>query len=66
MPTATITTERLNTEEAAKFLGLDPQTLINWRSLGRGPAFIRLGRAVRYSVSALEKFIAKNTVTPQS
>lgn len=33
----------LTTHEAARRLGLASGTLCNWRSCGRGPAFVRLG-----------------------
>ena len=39
----------VNDREAAKFLGNKVQTLRNWRHLRRGPAYIKLGRSVRYT-----------------
>lgn len=33
----------LPTEAAAARLGLQPKTLHQWRSLGRGPKFVKLG-----------------------
>jgi hypothetical protein len=42
-------TERAITEiEAAQRLGLSVKTLRAWRCRGRGPKFMRFGRAVRY------------------
>lgn len=43
--------------QAAERLGLAVKTLRNWRVSGRGPRFIRLGRAVRYAVADLDAFI---------
>lgn len=43
----------LDTKEAATFLKLEPQTLNNWRSLGRGPSFRKFGRRVVYARSDL-------------
>ncbi len=43
----------LNDVEAAKIADLSPQTLRNWRQQGRGPAYVKLGRSVRYSLSDL-------------
>lgn len=50
--------------DAAAYLGLAPKTLSRWRWAGRGPAFHKLGSAVRYSVQDLEAFIANGAVTP--
>jgi len=35
---------RLNTKNAALYLGLRPKTLAMWRSNGTGPSFIKRGR----------------------
>jgi hypothetical protein len=43
----------LNDVEAAKFLSVSPQTLRNWRFLGKGPEYYKRGRMVRYSLSDL-------------
>lgn len=55
--------ESLTERQAADHLGVSPGTLANWRSSGavRVP-FVRLGRAVRYRRSDLERFLAANTV----
>lgn len=50
----------LTTAEAADYLRIEKRTLENWRVSGRGPAFVRLGGAVRYRTGALERFIAEN------
>lgn len=34
--------------DVSAYLGVPPGTLANWRYLGRGPAFLRVGRHVRY------------------
>ncbi len=52
----------LNSEEAAKFLHLRPQTLACWRLYGKGPSFIRIGRLVRYDRRVLEAWLQENTV----
>lgn len=49
--------EYLDTREAAEFLGLSTQQLELWRGQGGGPAFHRVGRAVRYSVADLRGFM---------
>ena len=53
----------LTTEHAAQYLGISPRTLNNWRWMGggKGPAFVRVGRAVRYSVQTLDAWVAGRT-----
>lgn len=54
----------LNPADAAEFLGVKMQTLSIWRSTGRyGIPFIKVGRAVRYRRSDLERFLESRTVT---
>ncbi|WP_206214039.1 helix-turn-helix domain-containing protein [Corynebacterium qintianiae] len=44
--------------EAARILGLSPQTLANWRTLGRGPRYRRVSPGtVVYAVSDLQKWL---------
>ena len=49
---------RLDTDNAAKFLGFSPKTLAIMRSSGKGPRFIKRGR-VFYFQEDLEKWIAE-------
>lgn len=53
---------RLNTTEAAQYLGVRPGTLEVWRSLGKGPRYIKLGTRVVYESSDLDTFAASRTV----
>jgi hypothetical protein len=48
--------QREDTIEAATRLGLKPGTLEVWRSLGRGPRFLKIGRKVFYKIEDLELF----------
>lgn len=43
--------------EAARRLGLSVKTLRRWRWSGRGPAFRKLGAAVRYAEVDLAHFV---------
>jgi hypothetical protein len=52
----------LNDVEAARVLRLSPQTLRNWRTQSRGPAYTKAGRAIRYSFDDLKKFMSQNRV----
>ena len=54
----------LRPTEAARALGLNVQTLANFRHDGRGPSFVKLGSAVRYDADALRKYCEANTKTP--
>jgi hypothetical protein len=45
-----------NTRWAADYLDLAPSTLSKMRIFGTGPAFFRLGRAVRYRREDLEEW----------
>lgn len=51
----------LNRSQAAEFLSLQKCTLEAWAIRGGGPAFVKFGRAVRYRISDLEKYIQEQT-----
>ena len=66
-PEAPTNQTRMPTREAAEFLGVSYQTLVNWRAACKGPVFIRMcGRAVRYERADLEAFLEQSKVTRQS
>ena len=48
----------LNEFEAADRLGISAKTLRRWRWAGRPPAFVKIGRAVRYEPAVVEDLIA--------
>lgn len=48
---------RMTEQEAAVFLGVVPKTLQAWRQQGRGPRFLKIGRAVRYDVDTLDEWL---------
>jgi excisionase family DNA binding protein len=56
----------LTTKEAAAELKVSESFLAKARMSGTGPAFIQLGRSVRYSRSALEAYKAVKTRTSTS
>jgi hypothetical protein len=43
---------------------ISPNTARQWRTLGRGPAWIKVGRSVRYRRSDVEDWLARRTRTP--
>lgn len=48
--------ELLTATEVGARWGVSPNTLANWRSVGRGPRFLKLGAKVRYEQSEVERF----------
>jgi hypothetical protein len=58
------TNQPLTETEAAARLGLKVATLRAWRTKGRGPAYVRLGRAIRYLVTDLDEFLYSNRHSP--
>ena len=48
---------RLDTENAARFLGLSPKTLAMMRSAGTGPKFVKRGR-VFYFLEDLQAWLS--------
>ncbi len=49
--------------QAADFLRVSIRTLQAWRCRGAGPAFVRVGRSIRYRRRDLLAWIELNTVT---
>ena len=55
--------ELLTTLELSRRYGICVGTLQNWRSQGRGPTYVKLGRsAVRYRTEDIEAFLQANRV----
>lgn len=52
-------TERFRVPEAAQYLGLSESHLNTLRWSGGGPAFLKLGRSVRYEKSDLDAWLAE-------
>jgi len=58
--------ERLLTDqEAAPYVGYKVQTLRNLRFLGRGPRYLKLGKAVRYRPSDLRDWVDAHVIEPE-
>jgi excisionase family DNA binding protein len=59
------TSPRLNTDQAAEYLGISPKTLIKWRSTGEHSIpFLRFGQSkqstVRYNLTDLDEFLRRS------
>jgi hypothetical protein len=56
----------LKEKDAAALLGVSPKTMQQWRWLGRGPDYLKMGEgrgsAIRYEPEALEKFKALSRI----
>jgi hypothetical protein len=48
--------------DAARYLGYTPSALRAWRRDGRGPAFVRAGRNVRYLPIDLDAWLTRHRV----
>lgn len=47
----------MSPEDVSAYLGVPEGTLANWRYQGRGPAFLRVGRHVRYRAEDVAEWI---------
>ena len=57
-----MTSNLMSRVEAAKYLDLQPQTLAVWASTKRyNLPYIKVGRSVKYSKTALDQFIQANS-----
>lgn len=57
-----IPTQKLNTREAAAYLGVRPNTLEVWRCKHKGPRYAKLGTRVLYDKADLDAFFAARSV----
>jgi predicted DNA-binding transcriptional regulator AlpA len=53
----------LSTRELAERWNLRPATLRVWRTEGRGPRYVKLGKSVRYPMSDVLDFEERGRVT---
>lgn len=56
----------LTEAQAAHLLSLKPRTLQMWRMRGTGPAFVKVGSAVRYRQLTLSEWLATRTMRSTS
>lgn len=61
-----MTTAVLDTEAAAKYIGLAASTLEKKRVEGGGVPFVKLGRSVRYRVCDLDAYLAARVISSTS
>jgi hypothetical protein len=56
---------RIPEAEAAKILGVKPETLAQWRWQGRGPRFRKVGRTIQYTPRFIKEYQAACVRTPE-
>jgi predicted site-specific integrase-resolvase len=60
------TGQALNEKQAAAMLGVSMKTLQAWRFQGKGPAYCKLGRAVRYLPQDLTDYAQGARIQPRN
>jgi hypothetical protein len=53
----------LNEHELSKITGLAVQTLRNWRHIRQGFPYSKIGRAVRYDLKEIERYMNDRKIT---
>lgn len=56
----------LTNEEVAQVIAVTEHTLSVWRSAGKGPKFVRLGRNVFYRLADVQAWVDANVVTAEA
>jgi hypothetical protein len=56
----------VDSRTAEQVLGLAHGVLANWRHLGKGPAFYKIGRRAHYDAGELREWLTKQRRTPTS
>jgi excisionase family DNA binding protein len=56
----------IDTNKAAEYLDVKPNTLEGWRIQGKGPSYKKIGRLVRYTTDELDAYIANQSRTSTS
>lgn len=56
----------LSTTEAAPLAGVKAKTLENWRCMGLGPKFVRVGRLIRYDPDDIRNWRDQNKASSTS
>jgi predicted DNA-binding transcriptional regulator AlpA len=63
-PSSTTFGPLLSPDDLSDLLGLPTATLANWRSAGKGPPYLRLGRHVRYVQLEVDEWLAAQDRRP--
>lgn len=55
----------MTAKELAAYLGVAEQTLANWRYVGRGPRFYRVGQLVKYRRGDVDRWLEERAQDPE-
>jgi excisionase family DNA binding protein len=55
----------LHAIDVSLLLGVPRATLANWRSAGKGPPFVKVGRHVRYRREDVDRWVEAQVVQPR-
>jgi excisionase family DNA binding protein len=55
--------EILTDKETASFLGVADRTLRDWRKQGKGPAFVQMGKKIRYRKKDIDAYLDRQTIS---
>lgn len=56
----------IDEKQAAIILGIAVQTLRNWRHQRRGPAYVKMGRSIRYMLVDLDEYLETRKINPEA
>jgi hypothetical protein len=56
--------DRFDQNNAAQYLGVSTFTLEKWRSLKKGPPYLKVGHFVRYTKQDLDNWVEAHRVVP--
>lgn len=54
----------MDAAETAAFIGRSVRTLEQWRYLGKGPDYVKVGKSIRYRRSAVDRWLDAMTIRP--
>jgi excisionase family DNA binding protein len=61
----TVNDRLLHAIDVSLKLGVPRATLANWRSAGKGPPFVKVGRHVRYRPEDVDQWVERQVVEPR-
>jgi hypothetical protein len=58
-------TQNITEIDSSIYVGFSVHALRAWRRTGTGPAYIRVGRSIRYAAKDLDDWLLKHRVEPR-
>jgi hypothetical protein len=65
-PITSVISPLLTESDAARYLSMSAAFLRQGRMHGRGPAYVRMGRAVRYALADLDEWLSERRIVPRN